>query len=141
MDTLFNYNVESSSSEDDVDADDQHGMGMERLGITKTLADANYEHAGEEVDEEDDPISVDKFDHLIDPEIDSILETVVSEKQMPYSPSDFQRVTVNALGQMKNVVLVSPTGSGKMNVPLLATLVLRKKLNKAKVFKQYNRIF
>ena len=29
---------------------------------------------------------------------------------------------------MNNVVLISPTGSGKMNVPLLATLVLREKL-------------
>ena len=133
MESLVHYNIESSSSEEDVDSDDEIGIGSERLGITKALADANYEYAGEEVDEEDDQISVDKFNYLIDREIDSFLDTVVAEKQMPYTPSDFQRVTVNALGQMKNVVLVSPTGSGKMNVPLLATLVLRKKLDKAKV--------
>ena len=35
-------------------------------------------------------------------------------------------------GQMRNLVLVSPTGSGKMNIPLLATLVLRLKLNNSK---------
>ena len=29
---------------------------------------------------------------------------------------------------MKNLILVSPTGSGKMNVPLLATLLLRRRL-------------
>ena len=37
-----------------------------------------------------------------------------------------------SIGQMKNLILVSPTGSGKMNVPLLATLVLRRKLNNPK---------
>ena len=33
---------------------------------------------------------------------------------------------------MKNLILVSPTGSGKMNIPLLATLVLRLKVNNPK---------
>ena len=33
---------------------------------------------------------------------------------------------------MKNLILVSPTGSGKMNIPLLATLVLRLKVDNPK---------
>ena len=51
---------------------------------------------------------------------------------MPYLPTDFQRLSINALGQQKNVVLVSPTGSGKMNVPLLSILVLREQLGISK---------
>ena len=53
---------------------------------------------------------------------------------MSHQPAEFQRVAVNALGEQINVILVSPTatGSGKMNVPLHATLVLREKLQNNK---------
>ena len=69
---------------------------------------------------------------MIDPEADMMLDEIVSRLKMPYTPADFQRVSVNALAKQKNVVLVSPTGSGKLNVPLLATLVLREQLKNSK---------
>ena len=102
------------------------------LGISQELADKNYDAAGMEVEEETDRITVEEHRDLIHPEVDALLTSVVDELKMKYLPSDFQRVSINALGQQMNVVLVSPTGSGKMNVPLLATLVLRKKLNNPK---------
>ena len=69
---------------------------------------------------------------MMNPEIDAVLDRIVKDLEMPCMPSEFQRVAVNTLGDMKNVILCSPTGSGKMNVPLLATLVLREKLNNPK---------
>ena len=115
-----------SSNETDVDTDELDDC---KLDITQALADSNYDAAGIEVNEEMDRISIDKHKNLICSEVNSILDDIVTELKMPYWPSDMQRVSVNALGQLKNVVLVSPTGSGKMNIPQLATLVLRKKLD------------
>ena len=65
-------------------------------------------------------------------EVDEVLDRIVSELNLPYKPSEFQRVAVNTLGMQNNLVLVSPTGSGKMDVPLLAALVLRERLNISK---------
>ena len=109
----------------DIDTDD-------RLDITVAQAEANLSAAGTEVAEENDRISVAKHRSLVVNEIDDCLNDIVQKLAMPYSPTDFQRVSINALAQMKNVILVSPTGSGKMNVPLLATLVLRVRLNNPK---------
>ena len=64
--------------------------------------------------------------------MDEVLDRIVSELNLPYKPSEFQRVAVNTLGMQNNLVLVSPTGSGKMDVPLLAALVLRERLNISK---------
>ena len=99
-----------------------------KLDISVSQAKANYEMAGTEVEEEEDRITVAGNEDLMNPEVNEILDKVVEDTKMAYTPAEFQRVTINALGGMNNVVLVSPTGSGKMNVPLLSTLVLRKKL-------------
>ena len=99
-----------------------------KLDISVSQAKANYEMAGTEVEEEEDRITVAGNGDLMNPEVNEILDKVVEDTKMAYTPAEFQRVTINALGGMNNVVLVSPTGSGKMNVPLLSTLVLRKKL-------------
>ena len=99
-----------------------------RLGITAVQAKANYDIAGTEVEEEKDGITIQDNADLMNYEVDNILNKVVEEIQMKYKPAEFQRVAINALGGMNNVVLVSPTGSGKMNVPLLSTLVLREVL-------------
>ena len=50
--------------------------------------------------------------------MDEVLDRIVSELNLPYKPSEFHRVAVNTLGMQNNLVLVSPTGSGKMDVPL-----------------------
>ena len=100
-----------------------------RLSISAEQARFNYEQAGNLVQEEPDRISVSGNQHWMDPAIDGILDDVVDKIGMTYKPAEFQRVAINSLAQMENLVLVSPTGSGKMNVPLLATLVLREKLN------------
>ena len=64
--------------------------------------------------------------NLMDEEANAVLDELVSHLQLPYQLAEFQRVTINALAQKQNVILVSPTGSGKMSIPLLATQVLRR---------------
>ena len=103
-----------------------------RLGISKAQAESNYSAAGTEVEEESDRITVDGNKHMMSIEVDDILDIVVEKLEMPYKPAEFQRVAINVLGQQKHLILASPTGLGKMNVPLLATLVLREKLKKPK---------
>lgn len=81
-----------------------------KLGISEALARENYLAAGVEVQEEKDRITVEKNLHLISQEVDLILDKIVLDLSLPYSPSDFQRVAVNTLGMQRNLILVSPTG-------------------------------
>ena len=130
-----NYAVEESDdAEDEVasEPDDDLAGVIDRLGITVDQARANLEAAGTEVDEVPERITVQGNKDLMDKEVDEILDKVVEDLKLPYKPIQFQRVAVNALGCLKNLILVSPTGSGKMNVPLLATLVLRQKCKNPK---------
>ena len=138
-----------SSSDSELSEDDLHaviegnvdelpgildGSGEEgtRLGISDALARDNYVAAGEEVEEEKDSITLEDNSQYITEEVDSILDNIVQDLSLPYKLADFQRVAVNVLGAQKNLILVSPTGSGKMNVPLLSVLVMREKMNNKK---------
>ena len=122
---------ENCTSDEEVVEEEEADMGPDKLDISEKQAMANLKAAGTEVTEECDKISVEKHSELICPKVDAMLDDIVRKLSMPYAPSDFQRVAVNALAQKKNVILVSPTGSGKLNVPLLTSLVLRKQLNNA----------
>jgi hypothetical protein len=81
-----------------------------KLGISEAQAKENYNVAGSEVNEEADRITVADNANLMDAKVNDILDDIVNEIQMPYKPAEFQRVAINALGGMKNVVLISPTG-------------------------------
>ena len=139
VDDLFDEDYQdgedSEDSEDDGDdhkdqADDE--VAEMSLDISEVQATANYKAAGKEVEEEQEKITIAGNAHLMSTEVNALLDKVVEKLDMPYKPAEFQRVAINALGEQKNVILVSPTGSGKMNVPLLATLVLREKLKNPK---------
>ena len=138
---IFNEDYHEGEGEDS-ESDDDVSIGEDpetiennvevRLGISEAQAKANYAAAGTEVDKEEERITILGNPHLMSPEIDACLERIIEELHMPYKPAEFQRVAINALGDQKNLILTSPTGSGKMNVPLLATLVLREKLQNFK---------
>ena len=140
LDSIFeeNYQIEDNSESDEGDtavdlSDDLEKMEIpDKLGISEEQARFNLANAGTEVEEEADRITIAGNLDLINPETDAILDRIVDKLNMPYKPAEFQRVAVNALGEMRNVILVSPTGSGKMNIPLWATLVLREKLQNYK---------
>ena len=151
LDTIFyeDYNDESDDSandslnSEDVAGDESKNTDTEaalelddqlktKLSISKDHARMNYLTAGKEVLEETDGISVAGNSDLIDPDINETLDRIVKELSLPYQPSDFQRVSVNSVCQLNHLILISPTGSGKMDVPLLATLVLRERLGNNK---------
>ena len=132
---MENYGDESEDeveeTEDMADAT-REDSSVAMLDITVSQANKNYNWAGIEVDEEEESITLAKNAHLIDTETESILDSIVDKIQLKYKPAQFQRVAINALASLKNVILLSPTGSGKMSIPLLTTLVLRRKLKNPK---------
>ena len=86
------------------------------------------EEAGSLVANEDDQISLVKYNHLLNDTVANILAEVLEENPLPFQLADFQKLAIHAIGSLQNVVLVSPTGSGKMLVAYLSILVLQKKL-------------
>ena len=120
----------SSGSDDERDRhnrfeSEEENVQEVKLSITEDLARKNYVRAGEEVEEEPDKISVAANTHLMNQDVNVVLDKMLSKLNLPYEPSEFQRLGVNVVGSQRNLILVSPTGSGKMDVPFLSVLVLR----------------
>ena len=90
--------------------------------VLNSYCDPLYEQAGELVEEEENQISLTRFSHLLNDEVAGILEKVLVENPLPFPLQDFQKIALHAIGSLKNVILVSPTGSGKMIVNYLAIL-------------------
>ena len=134
IDGIFEEEYDSGSSSE---SEDERAASLAfsksetdiKLGISNEQAIANLNAAGREVYEDPDRITVAGNLDLMDSKANDLLDSVVEKLQMPYAPAEFQRVVVNGLAKKKNIVLVSPTGSGKMNIPLLATHVLREVFN------------
>ena len=103
------------------------------LAITKEHATANYLRAGVPTLEQEAEIKYEDFAHALDPRVEQELEAVLAEEvHLPYALVDFQRIGVVALAGGQNLVMVIGTGEGKMTVPLLASLVIRRTQNKPK---------
>ena len=120
----------SSGSDDERDRhnrfeSEEENVQEVKLSITEDLARKNYVRAGEEVEEEPDKISVAANTHLMNQDVNVVLDRILPDLNLPYEPSEFQRLGVNVVGSQRNLILVSPTGSGKMDVPFLSVLVLR----------------
>ena len=69
---------------------------------------------------------MEKYSHLLKDEINVFLNQVLDENPLPFILQDFQKLSIHALGRGYNVILISPTGSGKMVVVYLAILFLQK---------------
>ena len=106
-------------------ADDELGISVERAEWLST-------EAGELVDEDQPQINIQKYGYLLRDEVDIVIKQVLEETRLTIKLQDFQILTLHCLGNRKNVVLVNPTGSGKMLCAYLATLVLRKVFDKDK---------
>ena len=65
---------------------------------------------------------------LPEDDVTSLIEEVLREHPLPFELADFQKKALYELGHLKNVILISPTGSGKMVVAYLAILLLQKRL-------------
>jgi hypothetical protein len=84
------------------------------LMISKDDAEKNYELAGTLVDEPPDEISISMHEHLLNDPIHVLILEVMHETKIGYRLSDFQMLSLHVLGSQKNLILISPTGSGKM---------------------------
>ena len=107
------------------DEEVQPAGGGDGLAITQKLARSNYSEAGCRVEEQDEPIKLEDYVSMLDSMVVGQLEELLSTIGLPYSLVAFQRIAVVTLGMGRSVVLVVPTGSGKMTVPLLAALLVR----------------
>ena len=102
-------NGEASDSEDE--REPETGVG---LMISKEKANRNYKIAGTLVDEPPDEISLAKHEHLLNDALHGLIMEVLQETKLPFKLADFQMISLHVLGSGRNLVLISPTGSGKM---------------------------
>jgi hypothetical protein len=128
---LFRSDIDGESSEDigsesSEDSDEEEEAPVTVNGITREQARQSYRTAGTEVPEPDSCIRPEDYAEVMDPEVIRVYDEVVEAVGLPYQPAAFQRVGAVALGGQRHVVLVMGTGSGKMTVPLLSSLILRK---------------
>ena len=98
------------------------------LPISKQLADDLYEKAGTLIPEDPEEITIEKYNYLLSDKVHLVIQSVLAEHPLPYSLQNFQLITLHCLGSLKNVVLVAPTGSGKMICSYYGILVLQKVL-------------
>ena len=101
---------DSSDEEEESQNDGDFG-----LDITEAQAEYNYNLAGTEVPEPTDQISVLKYQSLLlNDQVHQKIMEVLSETNLAFKLADFQLVSLHVLGNQRNLILVSPTGSGKM---------------------------
>ena len=102
--------LNESDCSSDFDSDD----GEMELGITKTMADENYILAGTLVEEPSDEISLGKHRHLLHNTVHIAIRSVLFDEKVSFKLADFQMLSLHVLGSLNDLILVSPTGSGKM---------------------------
>ena len=94
-----------------LDDDEEKSYGLD---ILQETADALYLEAGEEVDEPQDQITMFGHEYLLQDKMHLLIMEVLSDTQIPFSLAPFQMRSLHVLGNRKNLILISPTGSGKM---------------------------
>ena len=103
-----------SDSESDVETADFTTINELDSMISETDAKVNYEEAGRLVPEEKDHISIDQHPEIMDsPLISQVLSKILGDLALPYNLSDFQKLALHTLLQKKDLIVISPTGSGK----------------------------
>ena len=99
---------------------------MNEEEITKEKAEDQYEKAGTLIPEDPEEITINEHTHLLNDSVMLIVREVLDETPLPFKLQDFQLLTLYCLGSLKNVILISPTGTGKMICAYLGVKVLQK---------------
>ena len=94
--------------------------------FSKEVAEELYEKAGSMLPEDAEEITIEKYNYLLNDSVHLIIQEVLSEHPLPFKFQEFQLITLHCLGSLKNIILLSPTGSGKMICAYYGVLVLQK---------------
>ena len=100
--------------ESDSGSEEESEVGQVGLMITKEAAENNHQIAGTLVDEQPDEISIAKHGALLSDNAHALIMEVLAEAQISFKLSDFQMLSLHTLSSKRHLVLISPTGSGKM---------------------------
>ena len=92
-------------------------------GIKMKISD-NYQACGDAIQEELGELDIGGAHYPMKQYIVDIVNDVISEANLPYTLSPFQKETLLSLAHSKSTILSVPTGSGKMVVSFLAHIVL-----------------
>ena len=117
--TFGTFCISEIMSTSESESDSEHDMDIENNidhVITESEAKRNYEETGSFMLEESDQISLEKHQHLINPSNAEVLKSVLHDLNLPYHLSDFQTISVHTLLEKKDLLLLSPTGSGKEKI-------------------------
>ena len=98
------------------------------FSITKIVAEELYNNAGKLIPDDEVQIKIGDYQHLLSDPVHLIIQEVLSEHPLQCKLQDFQLLTLHVLGSKKNVILLAPTGSGKMICAYLGILHFRKGL-------------
>jgi len=96
------------------------------INISQQTADQIYNMAGQVTVEDKSSIFVEDYPHAFTPESKAALKAVLEDLQLSFTLSPFQEIAVNGLLNGLDVLVIVPTGSGKMLVVYLFALALRK---------------
>ena len=94
--------------------------------ISSECARSLYKKAGTLTTE--DPVSwkIPRNEHLLNDKVDLIVKEELLENPLPFELQEFQLLTRHCLGSLRNVILLAPTGSGKMICATYGIWVLQK---------------
>ena len=106
----------SESEDDDTEGDSESSISM---------ANRNYNGAGEVLGVERDEIKLANHPSLLNDRVHLALQEILTEVNLSFELADFQKLSLHVLGSGENLVLLSPTGSGKMIIVWLASLLMR----------------
>ena len=112
--------------EDESLSENEDDLVFDYLGITEEDAHFNYLRAGTLVPECQSTIRIEDYRAHLVPGVEEQLELLLSELNMPYQLTEFQRTGACVLASGKSLFLVLPTGEGKLTVGLLAAHLLRR---------------
>ena len=121
---MFVDDIDNGEDEDEDEARYEDEAEIE-LYISKEHAAKNYGEAGSRMSIEEDNIKITNFEHLITVKAQAALDEVDARLGLPYETAPFQRIAINAAVGHKNVVLIKECGSGKLDVALKGSLVMR----------------
>ena len=99
-----------------------------KLPVSKLAATENYENSGTLIPEDAEQITLENYQHLLSDSVHLAIQEVLVEHPLPFPLQQFQKLTLHALGSQQNVILLSPTGLGKLICAYLGVLVLQKVL-------------